>query len=469
MNEVEEIERRYRAIQEEQFQGLSLEGRRKIEREKERIEGRRAGERIAEGIKTSEKRLADPSLGESQREKETQRLEYLLRGRLHGDISAEEYDATERKLKTLLAGRLTPEELAAEDEALATKRQQAFTSRIHEILFAAVIDGSTTAVQECCSLAERLLTSDTENVESHIFAAKVCDLCGDVEKAALIVNDIVARRPDDKMRGIQFPVGLAGGFWAGTLYKRCGKAELALGTYESLQQSLGDQQGKEFYQILCRMYEAEVYSTMLKNKDRAIERLESIAAINMDPKDSPNDNTSGLDVFKNWALYFRDRLQGETKTASVAQPDKSLIMWMYPYIHAQMVGIINEPEVGFYDGERSALRTTALDRAIENGSSVIDREMSQLAYGVLAFGWFPSGNSEPKSLQKAEKHLFDLFKGDSFWAPVAGMSLAYGQAVRGKTAESDATYEQVKQRFPEYESLIEQSKQSLAQQPPRKR
>ena len=100
--------------------------------------------------------------------------------------------------------------------------------------------------------------------------------------------------------------------------------------------------------------------------------------------------------------------------------------------------------------------------------SEIDKEMVQLCYGLSYVK--AAGGPLPKDFDVvAEKQLSDLFGSDSFWAPVGGMTLAYGLALRGKTAESDVTYEQVKQRFPEYESLIEQSKQSLAQQPPRRR
>ena len=133
------------------------------------------------------------------------------------------------------------------------------------------------------------------------------------------------------------------------------------------------------------------------------------------------------------------------------------------------VGLVNDPSGGtLYQDERRALLDAQLGKYVKDGTSEIDREMIQLYYGA-EYSRYNYGTPSKEKDAIAEKQLSDLFNSDSFWAPVAGMTLAYGQAVRGKTAESDATYEQVKQRFPEYESLIEQSKQSLAQQPPRKR
>ena len=61
---------------------------------------------------------------------------------------------------------------------------------------------------------------------------------------------------------------------------------------------------------------------------------------------------------------------------------------------------------------------------------------------------------------EAEKYYSALFEEDSYFSPMGGIGLARCKKTRGKADEANEALEQVKTRYPGYDTVVQELKKS---------
>ncbi len=119
--------------------------------------------------------------------------------------------------------------------------------------------------------------------------------------------------------------------------------------------------------------------------------------------------------------------------------------------HILLNGIAGEPLAGSTKGMNIVIEVL-VDQTIKNSASRIDRDSARLGYG---FDQQYKGN-----FAKAEKYYLSLLRNESFFSPIAGIYLAGCKKAKGKTVEADSILEQVRTKYPGYDSTVTELKES---------
>ena len=82
--------------------------------------------------------------------------------------------------------------------------------------------------------------------------------------------------------------------------------------------------------------------------------------------------------------------------------------------------------------------------------------MSEMIIGQLAKLLVAASDTEMKKYNEAEKQYSELFEEDSYFSPIAGISLAHCKKEQGKNAEADDFLKQVKNKYPGYSLAVDQ-------------
>ena len=467
--EVDEIYRRWRVIEQERLNALSPAQRKAEEQQKRDTGVSNRKQKNQHSIDLLQAQIADKNLTEDQVLMKKRTLVDFVSEKLQDTLpGSDEERETQQKLEPLMKDCLSKDEYDRQKQRLAQSREFRATTALYETLALELSDKHSTASAQCDRLCDAIITNtDRPKAKALVTVAFAQSLRGNNDKALSLIEKAMAEHGEEEAPGgIVMPLKLAGNFWVGAIARHDGKTKQAVNAYKAILGCVDRGQAGAADWVFATLYLAEINSTALKDDQKALELFDSIK--NM-PAPSDPRLAEPLKAYAEWARYFGDRIRDKNGKAAAIHPDQSRNALLTAVTHAQVAGLANDPSRGaMSQGEGRALLDARLRRYIEDGVSTIDREIVQLCYG-MEYSRFDFGEPSKERDAFAEKQLSDLFNSDSFWAPVAGMTLAYGQALRGKTAESDATYEQVKQRFPEYESAIAQAKQALAQQPPTKR
>jgi hypothetical protein len=128
--------------------------------------------------------------------------------------------------------------------------------------------------------------------------------------------------------------------------------------------------------------------------------------------------------------------------------------------------------IGYYRPEHlraGIIGRALLDRFRNNTISPIDWSLVTLVYGFSYLSEAQQAQHAQKEelrpeAQKyyleAEKYCSALFDDDSFFSPVAGIHLAQCKKAQGKNADADNLLEQVRTKYPGYESSVTEFKES---------
>ncbi|MDH4240066.1 MAG: tetratricopeptide repeat protein [Phycisphaerae bacterium] len=299
-----------------------------------------------------------------------------------------------------------------------------------------------------------LLEQDQLSVKSYFIAAQSAGLCENYQKAISILQDVIEKHPDEKAPGFDLPVKIVGRLWLATVAKQSGDIDKAKSVYESIlsdMETLETKQGRESIAMICNLYLAEIESKQ-QNKDVALARLRSVKQ----PKLPAKGEWVGLyNTYIDWATYEINKRVQKEKAAAALRGDKKTIglAHMVAMLHVSLSGIYSLPISDYiFDDKGNIILDTVYKRAINNESSKIDRNLSRLVAGSI--------KERAKSYTEAERYFFDLYQGDSYFSPIGGISLARCKRMENKTAEADSILEQVRTRYPGYDSVVTELKES---------
>jgi len=313
---------------------------------------------------------------------------------------------------------------------------------------------------EADQLINLLLEQDQLSVKSYFIAAQSASLCENYQKAISILQDVIEKHPDEKAPRFDLPVRIVGRLWLATVAKQSEDINKAKSVYELIltdMETLEMKQGKESIAMICNLYLAEIESEQ-QNQDIALARLRSVKQ----PKlPAQGEWVMLYNVYIDWATYeINKRIQKE-KAAAPLTGDKETMgpALMVAVHHISLSGIDSLPLSDYiFDETGEILLDGIYNRAINNGASKIDKNLSRLVAGYEKM--------RARKYTEAEKYFFDLYKGDSYFSPVAGISLARCKRMENKTAEADNILEQVRTKYPGYDSAVAELKESWNKGPP---
>ena len=299
-----------------------------------------------------------------------------------------------------------------------------------------------------------LLEQDQLSVKYYFIAAQSASLCENYQKAISILQYVIEKHPDEKAPCFDLPVKIVGRLWLATVAKQSGDIDKAKNVYESILADMGAlkmKQGRESIAMICNLYLAEIESEQ-QNKDVALARLRSVKQ----PKLPAQGEWVGLyNTYIDWAKYEINKRVQKEKAAAALRGDKKTIglAHMVAMLHVSLSGIYSLPISDYiFDDKGKIILDAVYKRAINNKSSKIDRNLSRLVAGSI--------KERAKSYTEAERYFFDLYQGDSYFSPIGGISLARCKRMENKTVEAVSILEQVRTRYPGYDSVVTELKES---------
>jgi len=318
-------------------------------------------------------------------------------------------------------------------------------------------DANDAAGAECDRLADSLLRLEEPGVSSYFIAAQIANLRERPKKAISILEELINKHPDEKAPFITYPVRIVGRFWIATIAKQSGDIAKAKNVYESLLSILSNTENvkgvrdKGGLMMICNLYSAEIESLHLKRNDLALARLEAVQQIR-----KPSGRMgAGYDIYKSWARYQHTKLsKGKTQAAQQMEGHPEMISaYVLAGTQLNLCGMTATP-LDYHSSDKriNIVSDVLLNRIINNRTNPIDRHLAMLGYGF--------DQKYKKNFANAEKHLSALFQEDSYFSPVAGIYLARCKKAQGKTAEADSILEQVRAKYPGYDSAVTELKES---------
>lgn len=338
-----------------------------------------------------------------------------------------------------------------------------FRKALSEMVISWLTDGNDLAGAECDRLADSLLSLEEPDVSSYFIAAQVAWLREKPKKAIAILEDAIRKYPDERAP-IPSPVRIVGRFWIGTIARYSGDMAKAKNVYETLLtiiarpgyiEGLDDKGG---VMMICNLYLAEIESLHLKRNDLALARLEAIERI----KKPAGQLVVGYDIYKGWAAYEHIRI-----TKGKSQATQQLIM--YPEMDFALMRAaegqlmlcgISGSLLAYYplSDKRDVIERALFDRVIKSAVSPIDRSLARLIYG--------NAYQDKACFAEAEEYYSALFEEDSYFSPVAGLGLAQCKKAQDKTIEAESILEQVRIKYPGYDSAVTKLKESWEKETP---
>jgi tetratricopeptide (TPR) repeat protein len=320
-------------------------------------------------------------------------------------------------------------------------------------------DGNDLAAAECERLADSLLSLGEPGVRSYFIAAQVAYLREKPGKAISLLEQAISKYPDEKAPYMTLPVRIVARFWIGGIARHSGDVAKAKNVYETLltilesPENIGGIENKGGVMMICNLYLAEIESLYLKRNDLALTRLEAIERI----KKPAGQLGAGYDIYKGWATYQRTMISKgkvQARRQLVSHPEM-MSAYLMAGAHIHVTWMIGGPLGGrchSHDKRENIVIKTLINRDIRNTASPIDRELARLLYGFY--------HEYTKDFAEAGKHYLALFEEDSYFSPVAGIYLARCKKAQGKTVEADGILEQVRTKYPGYDSAVAELKKS---------
>lgn len=322
-------------------------------------------------------------------------------------------------------------------------------------------DGNDLAVLECDRLADSLLTTGEPTARAYFIAAQVANLREKPQVAISILEEVINKHPDEKAPFMKYPVRIVGRFWIATIAKHSNNMLRARQGYESILSNLGDVKGKEVLTIICNLYLAEIESDHLKRNTDALNRLKFLDSIRKPEETLGTWYTTWYDMYSAWAKYKGNQLsQGKNQAMRKLMPHteaNSAYIWIVT--HLQLSGIVASPLAGCCgrDERAETIGKTIYDRIIQSDKSSIDEAIVRFIYGFIY--------QNNKKYVEAEEHYSQLFNRGTFLSPISGICLSHCKKAQGKDSEADGILEQVRTRYPGYDSAVAELKESWQKEP----
>jgi hypothetical protein len=344
----------------------------------------------------------------------------------------------------------TPKELSAK-----AQQERKIRADLSQAVNRWLSDANESAATECDILLDLLVGQEQPELSSYFMAAQVAHLRGRSEAAIALLEDAVLKYPERKAPVISFPVKLVGRFWMATIAKQSGDMATAKDTYEKLLDCLEKLKGWEPRQALmmiCNLYLFEIESEHLKNRDRALARLEKTQAI-----ETPRAEWGRrYAIYRAWGSYLHASISKDRAQAvqHIVPEQEGFGGWILGHTHLCLVGITTQALAAYCGRDQlaCAVGRAGYDRAIQAGSS-IDRSLATLMYAHLY--------EKAANVATAQEYYSHLFEEESFLSPIGGMHVATLMQSEGKTAQAENILEAVKTRYPTYAAKVRDVKRRM--------
>jgi hypothetical protein len=298
-----------------------------------------------------------------------------------------------------------------------------------------------------------LLEQDKPSVKSYFVAAKAANLCGNDQKAISILEDVIVKHADAKAPGVDLPVKILGRFWLATIAKQSGDIAKAKSAYDLILKDIDGIASKEYLAMVCNLYLSEIASEHLNKKDKALAKLEKAMQI----KRPAQKEWAGLyDIYIDWIKYEKNKNTQNANKANeslIADPEKIAITNAMGASQLFLVGLTDYPLSDYiHDETQSVIFDNVSEQAIKSKASSIDKNLSRLVIGYV--------KEKAKKHTDAEKYYSDLFKENSYFSPIAGVSLARCKKDKNKNTEAENILEEMKIKYPGYNTAIAELKKN---------
>lgn len=317
-------------------------------------------------------------------------------------------------------------------------------------------DGNELAGDECDRQVHALLTTGEPSVHAYFKGAQVANLRGKPLEAISAIEGAIEKYPDERAPvGLKVSTKVCGRFWIANLAKESGDVARAKRVYEDLLSTLKDMQTSDVttYRtesiMTCELLLAEIEREHGQGKQEALSYLKAAE----DAGEAGGARRAGIALRQSWAHYESARA---TKGGAVANAELPPVSDPFPAYelavhHLFLTGISGRPLVGSREGMNVAAKRL-VDRTVEGKHSQVDRDLARLGYG---YDQHHKGN-----LEEAEKYFASLFEDDSFFSPVAGISLARVKKAQQDTDEARAVLDRVQSKYPGYDSVVTEIRRS---------
>ncbi len=390
------------------------------------------------------------------------------------NLSASEKSTTGSAFSKQITLKVLPEDPRFADKdkkpdkaQIARLRARSRESRLLEELGNAAVawlkEGKQSSILEVNKLIDSLLAESNLSVGAYFAAAKIANLCGQSEKAILILENVASKHGDADAPGSMIePVDLMAYYWIGSIARHSGDGQRASRAYETIIEKSKKWEGlnQERYAINlmhCNMYLAEIASDNLKDNTLALKRLDEVEkAIESVEKDhKPYE----VKFFQDWAKYKASVIRNGKSQArqQLAAKDSNKVLstaFMTAVVQLSLTHLGGKTDPSLFDGkpENGEFLGEALKRLVtESTKSPIDKRLAKFFTGTLEL--------ERKKFTEAEKHFSELFEEDSYFSPMAGIALAHCKKEQGKNAEAADVLKQVKNKYPGYKLAVDLQKE----------
>lgn len=310
------------------------------------------------------------------------------------------------------------------------------------------------AGSRCEEFADQLLNLERPSIDSYFATAEVFYLRGKPQRAISILEDIIAKYPDQIFEmGGNLPVCVVGNFWIAKIAKESGDYEKALVAYQkALELHNFSENGEGFVAGMCIMYMSEIEEQQSKKTNVVLERLERVNEIRAPQKGDVKVSVLFTNILKSWAKYEHARIsKGKQEAYKQLMVDNIQVdpdVWIMFVESLSIVnGMDNFPIIwpGELDPRTGVIGKAISDRAIQ-GPSAIDRMLAR----VMTAEWL----TQKKDLDSAANIYSAMFEEDMYFSPAAGLVLAECKQKMGKDKEAEGILEQVKTKYPRYEAVV---------------
>jgi hypothetical protein len=297
--------------------------------------------------------------------------------------------------------------------------------------------GSNDARGACVAAAKQLSTQGHPSVYGYCKAVLAFELLGETTDAVSVLRRLIAERGDIIMDA-NHPAGVIGRLWLARLVQEQGQDDEALTLITEAEVEMKKLGLSELDQQYCRLLRSELQQKK-GNKAAAEKELQGVS--------EKSDKAVGA-PFENYLSDYVKTI-GKSVPNISASPDSQYVMMDQMVLMGYSAFL-----PGNLLGEKRAI---LWDKRYEKEkkTSCFQYNIKMLAIQLPVL--YPNSAI-------AAKELADLVKEDPYLAPLAEQNRAFQAELLGKTAESDAIFEQMKQTWKEHASTVDECQRSVKKQ-----
>jgi hypothetical protein len=348
--------------------------------------------------------------------------------------------------------------MAGESQLVSSERQKEFLIErdLGKAVVSWLVDSNAPAALECDKLVDSLLAVREPTARTYFIEAQVANLRQNPKKSISAIERAITKYPNDKAPiGINVPINIVGRLWISNFAKQTGDIQLAQKNYESVLSILGGTEtingveDKGGLIMMCHLYIAELESEYMQDKQQSMLHLQAISKV----KKPDGTQGAGYDLYKLWADFESTKITGGKEKANLELstiPEVESIDVLAAQ-HLILNGIAGEPLTGLGRG-MNIVMDKLITQVIENKNFIIDKQLACIGYGY--------DQNHKGNLVKAENLYSILFQGDSFFSPIAGISLSKIKMAKNNTEEANKIIDQVKKKYPGWDLTVTQIRES---------